>query len=199
MLSNFFNSKSLNTILTINIIVFILYHLITYIEPDLNLKLLLALNSKIYINLILTHLFLTSGFFHIDITHFFSNMIAIIVFYKIISKNSDNVIIEVYIKSAILGGILWLFYIQTKHDYDTYILLGASSGIMGLITYSCNVLRNEHLFKIFNVRFLYIYILYIFLYLSFVAMINDENFGGEIAHLGGVIMGYIVYFKYNEK
>jgi membrane associated rhomboid family serine protease len=142
-------------------------------------------------------LFITYGFFHVDLNHIVNNIIIILLYYPLLSKIANLKIWEVYLFSVFFAGCGWLFYINLIVCKPS-ILLGASGGIMGLISYGCLKWKNDVVIQIFNKKIPYVYLLYIHLLLIIINYLNGENMGGEVLHLFGLIAGFFIYLKDNK-
>lgn len=138
----------------------------------------------------LSYMFLHEGFFHM-----FFNMLCLYWFGKIfLSVFSEKHLVGLYFVGGLAGA---LFYITAYNLFPYYaplvpasILLGASGSIMAIITASAFKLPNMEMrfFLVGNVKLKYIAIIAILV--SFFG-ITSSNGGGELAHLGGALTGYL--------
>ena len=132
----------------------------------------------------------TSGFLHVDWTHFIFNMITLYLF----SKNLEALIgIPAYIILyfiSLIGGNLFALYIHRHHaDYSA---IGASGAISGLVFASIGLFPGMSigfiLLPVFIPAWLFgiVYVLY-----SIYGIKNKKDNIGHEAHLGGGIIGLI--------
>ena len=150
---------------------------------------MLSLNSNFSFNISTPHVFITWGFLHSNFFHILFNMIILGLYYPLISRNENKDIWKVYIVSILMGSFLWLFYLNF-YLYTPSVLLGASGGIMGLISYSCNKWFDEVALDLGFIKIKFAYFLYTHMILIILNFLNHQNDGGEIAHLSGILVGW---------
>lgn len=134
-----------------------------------------------------------SGIFHI-----LFNMLALYWFGKLFVEylGSDK-LIALYVLGALAGGVFYLLVYNTIPFYETRIpgggMVGASAAVYAVLVATATLLPDYTFFLLFlgPVRIKYIALVYIVI--SFLGSIGG-NAGGNIAHLGGALMGYI-YIK----
>ena len=144
---------------------------------------------------------ITYGFFHQGFLSLLFNMILLYYFGRILLDfDSAGKFLFIYF-SGILAGALF-FVLSYRLFPDFYIikapLLGASAGIMAVITYIS--LRLPH-YQI-KIRFLgYFKLMYllIFLVLFNLLQIPLGNPGGYFAHLGGLSAGFIFFLWFFQQ
>lgn len=144
-----------------------------------------------------SYMFLHEGFFHL-----FFNMLCLYLFGKIfLSVFSERHLVGLYFVG---GFIAALFYVLAYNLFPYYeplvhasILLGASGSIMAIITASAFRLPNMEirLFLLGGVKLKYVAIATILV--SFFG-ITSSNGGGELAHLGGALTGYLFVLLLNK-
>ena len=144
-----------------------------------------------------TYMFLHEGFFHI-----FFNMLCLYWFGKIfLSAFSERHLIGLYFVGGLAAA---LFYVAAYNIFPYYaplvssnILLGASGSIMAVIVASATKLPNMEirLFLFGGVKLKYVAIVAILV--SFFG-ITSSNGGGELAHLGGALTGYLFIVLLNK-
>lgn len=137
-----------------------------------------------------TYMFLHQGFFHL-----FFNMLCLYWFGKILMMQiSTKQLAGLYITGGILGG---LFYLAAYNIFPYYIamrstamLLGASASVMAIIVTSAMLMPDMQLrlLLIGNVKLKYIAMITVLVSLL---GITSGNAGGELAHLGGALAGYL--------
>ena len=140
----------------------------------------------------------TYFFTHDEIFHILYNMLFLYWFGKLIDEYLGNRrLMGLYIMGGLAGGLLYLAmynlvpYFQTQAD--TARMLGASAAAFSVAVGAATLLPNYtfHLLFIGAVRIKYI--VFFFIILS-VAQSAGTNAGGNLAHLGGALMGF-VYVK----
>lgn len=156
-------------------------------------KLMLPASLKVFIFQpwsIVTYFFL-----HMNFMHILWNMLFLYWFGKIIHENiGNNAVISLYIIGGIIGGLSYMALFNIIPYYDNRVseslMLGASAGVFSVVVGSATLLPNYTFYLLFlgPVRIKYIALFYVLL--SFFD-VTGSNAGGEIAHLGGALMGYL--------
>ena len=141
---------------------------------------------------------ITYFFLHINFSHILWNMLFLYWFGKIIHDNiGNNALISLYILGGIIGGLLYMAIYNIIPYYGNQInqslMLGASAGVFSVVVGSATLIPNYtfHLLFIGPIRIKYIALFYV---ASSFFDITGNNSGGEIAHLGGALIGYL-YIK----
>ena len=141
---------------------------------------------------------ITYFFLHFNFMHILWNMLFLYWFGKIIQDNiGNNALISLYVLGGIIGGFLFMAIYNIIPYYSERVseslMLGASAGVFSVVVGSATLLPNYsfYLLIIGPVRIKYIALFYVLLSFFDVA---GSNAGGEIAHMGGAIIGYI-YIK----
>ena len=195
-------NNGLYRILLINIAVFgfiILSDVLLWILgvfPDFSNILLqyIALPSDLQLLLykpwtIITYMFTHEGFFHILFNMLFLYWFGIIIEEFIGSKK----LVAIYILGGIAGAIFYLLGLNlVPAFYNTNaILYGASAGVAAIVVAAATLSPNYtfFLFLLGPVKIKYIAIFFIVVK-SFVGL-KGLNTGGELAHLGGALLGYL--------
>lgn len=109
-LLNFFNSKALNIIILINILIFIIANIIILnLSSILFVKFIFTFTlNKDWENVIrLPFSIFTFGFIHKNIEHIFGNMLFLLMYYALIRKLEYRKIWELFLLGTICGGIAW--------------------------------------------------------------------------------------------
>lgn len=140
---------------------------------------------------ILTYMFMHAGVFHI-----LFNMLFLYWFGKIITGYlGQNKLLGLYVWGGIGGGLLYILIYNVLPFYEPLVaessLVGASGAVMAVVVGAATFQPNfsVQMFLIGSVKLKYIAAFY--LLMSFF-QVTGSNAGGEIAHLGGALMGYIV-------
>ena len=138
---------------------------------------------------------ITYFFFHKQFFHILWNMLCIYWFGRIISEYiGQNKLLGLYVWGGIGGGVLYLvaynFLPYFESVVDSSYLLGASAGVIAVVVGAATFYPDYtvHLLLLGPVRLKYIAAAIVLL--SFIQS-TGSNAGGEIAHLGGALVGYI--------
>ncbi len=162
-----------------------------------NISLNLSIQGLIYKPwTLITHMFT-----HIEFAHIFWNMITLYWFGTILSEyTSVKKIIPIYLLGGIFGA---LFTVVISLLPPFYFLsgataIGASAGVTAIIVAAATLVPNYrmNLLLIGPVKLIYIAIFAIFI--DVLNMASNTNVGGNIAHLGGALMGYIFIVQYKK-
>ncbi len=155
--------------------------------------------------------FITSLFLHVDFMHILFNMLWLYWFGKIFLQYlNKRQMIATFFFGGLAGGILFflaynylpVFISQLEEikiqdpslEYDPRLAYGASASIMAIVTAISFYVPNYTIRLLFigNVRIFY---LAIALFIMDFFMIQHDNPGGHIAHIGGAIYGFLyVYY-----
>ena len=134
-------------------------------------------------------------FLHLSFGHILWNMLFLYWFGKIIHDNiGNNAVISLYILGGIIGGFSYMALFNIIPFYGDRVseslMLGASAGVFSIVAGSATLLPNYTFYLLFlgPVRIKYIALFYILL--SFFD-VTGSNAGGEIAHIGGALIGYL--------
>jgi|TARA_B100000902_G_C27319925_1_gene923687 membrane associated rhomboid family serine protease len=134
-------------------------------------------------------------FLHLSFGHILWNMLFLYWFGKIIHDNiGNNAVISLYVLGGIVGGLSYMALFNIIPFYGDRVsdslMLGASAGVFSIVAGSATLLPNYTFYLLFlgPIRIKYIALFYILL--SFLD-VTGSNAGGEIAHLGGALIGYL--------
>lgn len=133
-----------------------------------------------------------------DIFHILFNMLVFYWFGRLfIEYLGNDKLIALYVLGAITGGVVYLmvynlvpFFIERSEFLG---MVGASAAVFAIVTGAAVLLPNYTFYLLFlgPIRIKYIAAFYIIM--SFLGSVGS-NAGGNIAHLGGALMGFI-YIK----
>ncbi len=132
------------------------------------------------------------------ILHILFNMLALYWFGKLFVEylGSDK-LIALYILGALAGGVFYLLVYNTIPFYQERIpglgMVGASAAVYAILVATATLLPDYTFFLLFFGPVRIKYIAFVYIVISFLGSIGG-NAGGNIAHLGGALMGYI-YIK----
>ena len=138
----------------------------------------------------------TYMFLHDNILHLLFNMIMLYVvadfYFKFFGEKSFKIF---YFIGGICGGLLFLIFNMIRPEYSN--LIGASAAIysvfFAMVAYQPN-LQVRLMFVQTPIKLIYLAIGLLFL--GF--LLQPDNIGGNISHLGGALFGYL-YMKQFEK
>ncbi len=143
---------------------------------------------------------ITYAFAHAGIWHILSNMLALYWFGRLFVEylGSDK-LIAVYFLGAVAGGLLYLLafntvpYFVNQSNAVTISMVGASAAVNAIIVAAATLLPEYTFFLLLLGPVKIKYIAAVTVFLSFLGTVGG-NAGGNIAHLGGALMGF-VYIK----
>ena len=140
---------------------------------------------------------LTYSFAHSlsDIFHILFNMLALYWFGKLfIEYLGSDKLIALYVLGALAAGIVYLIVFNTipffvaQSGFDG--MVGASGAIYAIMVAVATLLPNYTFFLLFLGPVKIKYIVGFYIVLSFLGSVGS-NSGGNIAHLGGALMGFV--------
>lgn len=143
----------------------------------------------------ITYMFTHFGFKHVlfnMIMLYFSGRIFLVFF-------SPKQLVNYYFLGGIFGGIAFvaIYNLAPALLNDTAVLIGASASVfailMGVTVKAPNYIVN--LFGVFKIPLWVVSVLFI---ISFISLIPGLNTGGELAHLGGALLGYLYTSQLNK-
>ncbi len=140
---------------------------------------------------------LTYGFFHSGFVALFINMLLLFYLGSILLDFvSGRKLWQLYLSGVIIGGVF--FAGAYKFFPDMYVikspLLGASAGVMAVMTYTAMLMPHYQI----KIRFLgYFKLVHILLFFIFFNLLQIPlgNPGGYFAHLGGLTVGFILFLS----
>ena len=197
---NFFPNKEMpihKYIILINVLVFLIPLIMNTILYLLNIKTLSFFNFfdlHPQINYLLKNIWtiMTYAFIHNDIYHIFWNMF-ILYFASEYFLNffDEKKYIKTYFYGILFGGLFFVlsYNLFPVFETDSTTLIGSSAAVYSVLIFICTYFPNNKVNLIlFNIELKYIGVIYILLSL---VQIPVENPGGNIAHLGGALWGYL--------
>lgn len=144
---------------------------------------------------------LTYAFAHSlsDIFHILFNMLALYWFGKLfIEYLGSDKLVGIYVLGAFAAGVIYLivfntipFFIGQSSSFDG--MVGASGAIYAIMVAAATLLPNYTFYLMFLGPVKIKYLVGFYIVLSFLGSVGS-NSGGNIAHLGGALMGF-VYIK----
>lgn len=141
-------------------------------------------------------------FTHAGLMHIFWNMISLFWFAQILSEyTSAKKIIPLYILGGITGALLTALIIMLVPAFHPLIgapLIGASAGVTAIIVAAATLVPEVRM----NLMFVGpVKLLYVAMFVIFIDVLNlasHDNIGGNLAHLGGGLMGYLFIVQYKK-
>lgn len=139
---------------------------------------------------LITYFFTHTGFFHV-----LFNLLWLYWFGKIIMEFlGSNRLLSLYVLGGIAGGLFYMLiynilpFFASQVDYAK--MLGASAGVFAVVVAAATLYPNYtfFLFLIGPVKIKYIALFYVIV--SF-AETTGSNAGGNLAHLGGALLGFL--------
>ncbi len=138
---------------------------------------------------IITYAFMHDGFFHI-----LFNMLALYWFGKLIQEYLGNKrVISLYVLGSLVGAVFFILIYNLLPFYSTRldnVMVGSSAGIFAIMVAAATLLPNYTFFLFLFGPVKIKYIVAIYILLSFIGL-DGNNAGGNLAHLGGAMIGYI--------
>ena len=133
----------------------------------------------------------TYAFAHYDIWHIGLNMLVLYFLANmLLNLFSYRMALNIYFLGAIAGGIFYLlFYSFLPNSVSGTPVVGASAAVRAILIFLCAYMPNSEVRIIaFNVKLKYVGVAIVVL--DLIGIVGD-NGGGHLAHLGGVVLGYI--------
>lgn len=133
-------------------------------------------------------------FLHFDFLHILFNLLWLFWFGKIFLQYFDEKrLLGIYLMGGFTGGILYMLFYNVFPVYSGNTqaeLLGASASILALVVASATYAPNYRINLMFfgPIKIMWIAVISVALY--FIG-ISGSNSGGNVAHIGGAIWGFI--------
>lgn len=133
-----------------------------------------------------------------DIFHILFNMLALYWFGRLFVEylGSDK-LVALYVLGGVAGGVLYLLMFNTIPYFieasNFRGMVGASAAVYAIMVATAVLLPDYTFFLLFLGPVKIKYIVFFYIVISFIGSVGP-NAGGNIAHLGGALMGY-VYMK----
>jgi membrane associated rhomboid family serine protease len=154
----------------------------------------LFLSSHVPTALIKPWTLVTYFFAHEGIFHILWNMLFLYWFGKLIEEYLGNRrLINLYLLGGLAAGISYLLIYNLIPNFKPAIgtpLLGASGAVYAVVVGAATLMPNYTFFMLLLGPVRIKYIAAFFIVSSFVDLSNDANPGGNIAHLGGALLGF---------
>ena len=193
----------LNQIIVINVVVFVVFGVLGVFMKLSGAEVLyaqiydyLALPSNTESILYQPLSFITYMFMHRGIFHILWNMLFLYWFGQlIVSYLGQNKVLGLFVWGGIAGGILYVIAYNVLPYYAPVVegstLVGASGAVLAVVvgaaTFQPNYEVRLFLFGTIKIKYIAAFVV-----ISSFFGVTGSNAGGDIAHLGGALMGYIV-------
>jgi membrane associated rhomboid family serine protease len=145
---------------------------------------------------------LTYMFLHFDFLHILFNLLVLYWFGRIfLDYYNQHQLLGLYVLGGISGGITYIIAYNLFPVFSNVasasLLLGASASIIAILIAAAlrDPNRNIYLFLIGKVPLKF---LALFMIISYIIGISASNAGGNLAHLGGALMGWL-FVSFHKK
>ncbi|MGJ8592640.1 MAG: rhomboid family intramembrane serine protease [Aquaticitalea sp.] len=192
--------NALEIIIVINIVVYIIGFLMTKILSVDDAFYWFKLPSDFFDFLQKPWTIFTYGFIHYGFFHILFNLLVLYIVSRIVlNLFKPKMALSIYFLGIIFGGLSFLLVynvIPSGILYSVTGLVGASAGVRALLIFICAYMpQTEVRLAFWNVKLMYIGIAVVVI--DIIGLFSS-NQGGNIAHLGGSLLGY-VYANQLEK
>ncbi len=206
------NSDIVLKLMFINIVIFLLVHLIVVIyivinpsvaQPDSEILKWISVPANLNVLIYRPWTLITYMFLQYDIIHILFNMLWLYWFGKIFLQYlTKKQLLNVYILGGLAGAIFFILAFNIFPIFESYykksIALGASASVMAIAIAISYYVPNYtiQLVLIGKVKLKFIAIVVVVIDLI---SITSENSGGHIAHLGGAAFGFLFTYQLKNK
>ncbi|MGK7393682.1 MAG: rhomboid family intramembrane serine protease [Candidatus Cyclobacteriaceae bacterium M3_2C_046] len=131
-----------------------------------------------------------------DIFHIIFNMLVLYWFGKLIQEYlGSKKLIGLYVWGAIAGGLVYLMAYNLIPFYRDFLgtfsgMVGASASVFAVSVAAATLMPDYRFFLLFIGPVKIKYIVAVYIFISFLGIVGG-NAGGNLAHLGGAILGFI--------
>ena len=196
----FNNFNTFEKIIVINIVVFVIGKLIAVFGRESDPLYYLQLPVDFFDFLIMPWTIITYGFAHYGFFHLLFNLLILYYISRmLLNLFRPKMALNIYFLGIIVGGFLFLvaYNVLPKSVLvPTSGLIGASAGIRALIIFlGVYMPTTEVRLIMFNVKLKYIAMAIVAIDILGLLGLNQ---GGNIAHLGGALLGYFYAVKLSE-
>jgi membrane associated rhomboid family serine protease len=139
---------------------------------------------------IFTYMFLHEGFFHILFNMLFLYWFGLLIHQYLGSRK----LVNLYILGGLTGALFYMLIYNLapyfRESVDSSMMLGASAGVFAVVVGAATLAPQTTFFLLLLGPVKIVYIAAFYVLLAFANSIG-ENAGGELAHLGGALLGYL--------
>ena len=194
------NFNSFEKIITFNIVIYAFGKLYTIINRGGDGLYYLKLPSDFMDFIIKPWTLITYGFAHYGFFHLLFNLLVLYYMSRmLLNLFRPKMALNIYVLGIILGGLSFLLaysVIPSSVLLPTSGLVGASAGVRALVIFlGVYMAETEVRLIMFNVKLKYIALILVIL--DLVGLLGS-NPGGNIAHLGGALLGYLYAIRLKE-
>lgn len=196
----FSRGTSLMRLIYINVAVFVVVKLLLLVLMLFNvngmeLMAYLELPSDLHRLLYQPLSVVTYMFFHIGIGHLFFNVLALYWFGRIaLEYYSQKQLVAIYLIGGLFGALVYIMaynlFPYFRNMVDHSYLLGASGAVLAICTAVATVKPNYPVRIMFIGEIKLVWLAAVMVIVSLLG-ITGSNAGGEFAHLGGALVGYL--------
>jgi membrane associated rhomboid family serine protease len=143
----------------------------------------------------------TYMFTHIALMHIFWNMISLYWFAEILSGyTSAKKIIPLYLLGGIAGALVTIIILTLVPSLQGFRapMIGASAGVTAIIVAAATLVPNVRMNLMFIGPVKLLYVALAFILIDILNVASYDNIGGNLAHLGGALMGYLFIVQYKK-
>jgi len=181
----------LEKIIAVNVIVFLFAVLFRKVIPSVFSYIYLPSNIWAFLSKPWT--IVSYGFLHFDFLHLLFNMLWLYFLGRMmLNLFSPKMSLNIYFMGIITGGLVFLLgynVFPNIFSANAYVL-GASAGVRALLIFICAYMPNKDIrFFTFNLKLWWIGA--VLVGLDILGIVNGNNQGGSLAHIGGAILGYV--------
>jgi len=181
----------LEKIIVLNVIIFLI---VSILKPILNGVLKwFELPSDFGSYVIKPWTILTYAFLHYGFVHLLFNMLWLYFIGRIfLDLFRPKTALNIYFLGAIFGGLAFqLGYTIAPYFFQgSGYLIGASAAVRALFIFLCAYMPNKEV-QILAFKLKLWYLAAFFVAIDVIGVFGQENQGGNLAHLGGALLGYI--------
>jgi membrane associated rhomboid family serine protease len=198
-------NNALHQLIAINVVVFAVLVILRTImtmsgsgEAFAYLMTFLSVSSNLDIFIWRPWTLITYFFTHLEFLHIIFNMLNLYWFGMLVREYlGDKRLVNLYVLGGLVGGLFYLLtyntipYLQVRADNS--LMMGASGSVIAIIVAAATLLPNYtfNLLLFGPIRIKYIAAVMVLLSISGA---TGGNAGGNIAHLGGALLGFL-YIK----
>jgi membrane associated rhomboid family serine protease len=196
----FNRSNAFEKIIVINVIVFVIARLIIIFGRTADPLPFFKLPADFFDFIVKPWTFITYGFVHYGFFHLLFNLLVLYYISRmLLNLFRPKMALNIYFLGIISGALAFLFahnVLPKEFLTNSNPLIGASAGVRALIIFLGVYMANTEVRLImFNVKLKYIAIV---LVIMDVLGLFTWNQGGNIAHLGGALLGYVYATKLQQ-
>ncbi|WP_452602518.1 rhomboid family intramembrane serine protease [Pontimicrobium sp. MEBiC06410] len=181
----------LEKIIVLNVIIFLIVSILSPILGSVLKWLELPSDFNSYI--IKPWTILSYAFLHYSFIHLLFNMLWLYFVGRILlTLFRPKTALNIYFLGAIVGGLFFQLGYTIAPDFfkGSGYLIGASAGVRALFIFLCAYMPNKEV-ELLAFKLKLWYLGAFFVAVDVINIFGQDNQGGYLAHLGGVVLGYI--------